>query len=49
MSKRGWHDEVSPRLVQRKAEAGLSDRADLETMFDYIDMDEGRDPRHASA
>ena len=47
MRKRGWNDEASPRLVQRKAEGGFTDRDDIETMFDYIDLDEGRDPRRA--
>jgi gluconokinase len=45
MRKRGWRDDASERLVQRKAEGGFSDRDDIETMFDYIDLDEGRDPR----
>ncbi len=42
MRKRGWNDEASDRLQQRKAESGLSDRADVQTFFDYIDADEGR-------
>ena len=42
MRKRGWKDEGSPRLAQRKAEGGFADRADIETMFQYIDADEGR-------
>ena len=45
MRKRGWNDEVSARLVQRKAESGTSARDDIQTMFDYIDLDEERDPR----
>ncbi len=45
MRKRGWNDEASPRLAQRKAESGFSDRDDIQTFFDYIDLDEGRDPR----
>jgi Domain of unknown function (DUF5069) len=45
MRKRGWNDEATSRLVQRKAEGGFSDRDDIQTMFDYIDLDEGRDPR----
>ena len=42
MRKRGWNDVASERLVQRKAESGLSSRADIQTMFDYIDADEER-------
>lgn len=44
MSKRGWRDAASDRLVQRKKEGGLEHRADIQTMFDYIDADEGREP-----
>jgi len=44
MRKRGWNDEATPRLLQRKAESGIPDRADIVTFFDYIDFDEGRDP-----
>ena len=42
MRKRGWNDEITEFLVRRKEEAGLSDRADIETMFQFIDVDEGR-------
>jgi len=42
MEKRGWRDELSARLVSRKEEGGLQDRDDIQTMFDYIDADEGR-------
>ena len=45
MRKRGWNDEMSERLAQRKRESGISDRDDIQTFFDYIDIDEGRDPR----
>jgi len=27
-------------------ESGFQDRTDIQTMFDYLDLDEGRDPRH---
>jgi gluconokinase len=43
MTKRGWRDEASPRLVQRKAESGFTTRDDIQTFFDYIDADEGRE------
>ena len=42
MRKRGWNDEVTEFLVRRKEEAGLTDRADIATMFQFIDVDEGR-------
>lgn len=41
-SKLGWNDRVSAILVKRKAEAGLADRDDIQTMPHYIDVDEGR-------
>jgi hypothetical protein len=41
MSKRGWRDEVTGRLHQRLAEIGLPPET-VETMFEYIDLDEGR-------
>ena len=45
MRKRGWNDAMSPRLQQRLAEAGCPDRTDIQTFFDFLDLDEGRDPR----
>ena len=45
MRKRGWNDESSDRLAQRKRESGISERDDIQTFFAYIDFDEGRDPR----
>jgi Domain of unknown function (DUF5069) len=42
MRKRGWNDEVSEILRRRKAEAGVSDRSDIQTAFQFIDADEGR-------
>jgi gluconokinase len=44
MRKRGWNDEVSEMVTRRKAEAGMSDRSDIETSFQFIDADEGRLP-----
>ena len=44
MRKRGWKDEMSERLAQRKRESEIPDRDDIQTFFDYIDFDEGRDP-----
>jgi len=43
MRKRGWNDEVSEILRRRKQEAGMADRSDIETSFQFIDADEGRD------
>ncbi len=43
MRKVGWNDGASGRLVGRKADSGLSERDDIQTMFDYIDADEGRE------
>lgn len=45
MRKRGWNDEATSILQRRLAEGGFSDRSDIQTMFDYIDLDEGRDQR----
>jgi hypothetical protein len=45
MRKRGWNDEVSEMVERRKAEAGISDRSDIQTSFQFIDADEGRLPK----
>ncbi|MGC3990437.1 MAG: DUF5069 domain-containing protein [Chthoniobacteraceae bacterium] len=42
--KRGWNDELSARLRQRKVESGLETRDDIQVFYDYIDVDEGREP-----
>jgi len=42
MSKRGWRDDLSDRLLFRKQEAGWESRGEIQTFFDYIDADEGR-------
>jgi len=45
MMKRGWRDEASPRVAFRLQEAGMEHRdAEAVTMFDFIDLDEGRTP-----
>jgi Domain of unknown function (DUF5069) len=44
MRKRGWNDEVSEILERRKREAGMTDRSDIQTAFQFIDADEGRLP-----
>jgi gluconokinase len=45
LMKRGWHDpvDVVGRLRQRIKDSGLEGKP-IETFFDYIDFDEGRDP-----
>src|SRR6266446_10654846 len=43
MRKLGWNDEVTETLKRRKKEGGLEDRSDIETMFQFIDADEGRE------
>ena len=45
MRKLGWRDQLSNRIQQRKKESGFGGRDDIQTSFDYIEMDEGRDPR----
>lgn len=45
MSKRGWRDEVRDRLIFRMNEAGLPMSMGVETMFDFLDADEGRPVR----
>lgn len=42
LSKRGWRDDLSDRLLFRKKEAGWEDRDEIQTFFDYLDADEGR-------
>ena len=42
MRKFGWRDHAAEILERRKREAGMEDRAEIETMFQFIDADEGR-------
>lgn len=44
MSKRGWRDENAARVAFRLEEAGYPPGS-VETMFDFLDLDEGREPR----
>lgn len=44
MIKRGWRDEGRGTLDRRVREAGGFPGKTIETMFDYLDYDEGRDP-----
>jgi hypothetical protein len=45
MRKCGWNDDTTATRNRRKAQSGFTDRDDIQTMFDYIDADEGRKPR----
>ncbi len=42
MRKRGWNDDGSAKLKSRLEEGGFAHRTDIQTFFDYIDLDEGR-------
>ena len=44
MLKRGWHDDASQTLKQMKREEGLTARSEIETIFQLIDVAEGRAP-----
>jgi gluconokinase len=43
LAKLGWRDSASERLLMRVREYGLEGRG-IETYFDLIECDEGRDP-----
>jgi gluconokinase len=43
MAKLGWRDDAAERVRIRAAECGLAD-AKVDTMFDLIELDEGRTP-----
>lgn len=45
MTRRGWRDDIVEILERRKKEGGFENRSDIQTMFDYIDADEGRSLR----
>ncbi len=42
LRKRGWNDVATDILERRKKESGFENRTDIQTMFDYLDADEGR-------
>ena len=44
MRKVGWNDGATETLERRKKESSLTNRDDIQTMFQYIDADEGRQP-----
>ena len=41
-AKLGWNDFATPRLEREKQKRGIIDRADIVTISDLIDFDEGR-------
>ena len=41
-SKLGWKDFATPMLEELKQKYGIANRADIETIGDVIDFDEGR-------
>jgi len=43
-AKLGWNDHITAILAKRKADGGLGDRDDIQTIAHYIDVDEGRLP-----
>lgn len=49
LRKCGWNDHYSERLRTRLEGLGLSARADIQTMFDLIEVDERREPGGAQA
>ena len=44
-SKLGWNDFATPTLKKLKQRHGITDRADIVTIADLIDFDEGRFPQ----
>ena len=42
MRKRGWNDIGSAKLQERLKEIHCEGRTDVQTFFDFIDLDEGR-------
>jgi gluconokinase len=42
MRKRGWNDEVSETLESQKKKEAMLSRSEIQTVFQFIDADEGR-------
>jgi len=42
MTKRGWRDESAEKLKASKEKSGAAARDDIQTIFDLLDLDEGR-------
>ena len=49
MRKRGWHDEVSEMLESQKKREAMLSRSEIQTMFQFMDADEGRLVNHNQA
>jgi gluconokinase len=49
MRKRGWNDELSETLESQKKKGAMLSRSEIQTVFQFIDADEGRfvNGRHA--
>lgn len=43
-AKRGWRDAASELLENFKAKSGMAGRTDIQTFFEYWEVDEGRKP-----
>jgi hypothetical protein len=41
-SKLGWRDFATPTIERQKERHGITDRADIVTIPDFLDFDEGR-------
>jgi len=42
MRKRGWNDDLSETLESQKKKEAMLSRSEIQTMFQFIDADEGR-------
>jgi gluconokinase len=49
LRKCGWNDQLSGRLRTRLEGLGMAGRRDVQTMFDLLEVDEGRAPGGAGA
>ncbi len=49
LRKCGWNDRLTERLRMRLEGLGMAGRADVQTMLDLIEVDEGRPPGGAGA
>lgn len=45
MRKYGWRDDGSRMLQRRLKEGGYEHRTDIQTFFDFLDLDEGREKK----
>ena len=43
MRNRGFRDDLTEKLLFRKEEAGWQDRDEIQSFFDYLDADDGRE------